>query len=134
MTRWALLAASLAASGAVAAAAEAAGAPPDLAPSLVQTALGLAFIVALIYGVSWLLRRTQPGGRAHALLKVVASLSVGQRERVVIVECADQWLVVGVAAGGLRTLHTMPKGEAPAPAVATSFATLLAAARRGKPQ
>ncbi|MFO1413500.1 MAG: flagellar biosynthetic protein FliO [Burkholderiales bacterium] len=126
----------LAACGRAAAAGEAAPAPAplDLAPSLVQMTLGLAFVVALIYAATWLLRRAQPGCRGSSLLKVVASLSVGQRERVVIVECGDQWLVVGVATGGLSTLHTMPKGELPVPAAANSFAGLLAAARGSRPK
>jgi flagellar protein FliO/FliZ len=118
--------------GSAAAAGEAAPAPMDLAPSLVQMTLGLAFVVALIYAATWLLRRVQPGGRTSSLLKIVGSLSVGQRERVVVIECGDQWLVVGVATGGLRTLHAMPKGELPAPAGAPSFAGLLAAARGSK--
>jgi flagellar protein FliO/FliZ len=33
---------------------------------------------------------------------------VGQRERVVVVEIGDDWLVLGVAAGQVRALHTLP--------------------------
>ena len=132
----AALALALLAAAGRAAGAGAADAPPpvDLAPSLVQMTLGLALVIALIYAIMWLLRRAQPGGRQGSLLKVVSSVSVGQRERIVVVECADQWLVVGVAAGGLATLHRMDKGELPKPAAAPSFARLLDAARGGKPK
>ena len=33
---------------------------------------------------------------------------VGQRERVVVVEIGNTWLVLGIAAGQVRALHTMP--------------------------
>jgi flagellar protein FliO/FliZ len=36
---------------------------------------------------------------------------VGPRERVVIVEVEDTWLVVGVAPGRVNALHQMPKGR-----------------------
>jgi len=38
---------------------------------------------------------------------------VGQRERVVVVEIGESWLVLGVAAGQVRALHTMPAGKLP---------------------
>jgi len=44
---------------------------------------------------------------------VVSSVMVGQRERVVVVEIGDAWLVLGVAAGQVRALHTMPAGKLP---------------------
>ena len=33
---------------------------------------------------------------------------VGQRERVVVVEVGGSWLVLGVAPGQVRALHTLP--------------------------
>jgi flagellar protein FliO/FliZ len=125
---------ALAAGGFAAGAAAADAAPVDLAPSLVQTAFGLAFVIALIYAGTWLLRRMQPGGQKNALVKVVASVSVGQRERVVLVEFADQWLLVGVATGGVTLIQQAPKGEMPPAAAAPTFARMLAAARGGKPK
>ena len=41
-------------------------------------------------------------------MKVVSSTSVGQRERVVVVEVAGQWLVLGVTPQNIHTLHTLP--------------------------
>ena len=43
-----------------------------------------------------------------------AAVAVGQRERIVLVEINDTWLVVGVAPGQVRTLHSMAKAELPA--------------------
>ena len=79
------------------------------AAGLVQAGFGLAVVVGLIFLFAWVVRRfgLQPSGNGR-LLKVVSSAMVGQRERVVVVEIGDAWLVLGVAAGQVRTLHTMP--------------------------
>ena len=78
--------------------------------SMLQTALGLAIVLAMVAGAAWLLKRlaAQPGGATGAI-KVVAGAAIGQRERVVLVEVGSTWLVVGVAPGHVSALHTMPK-------------------------
>jgi len=108
---------------------------PDLAPDgtgLVRATLGLALVLALIFAAGWVMRRIAParaGGTGP--VRVVGSQAVGTRERVVLLEVGDQWLVVGVAPGNVRGLATLPRGELPpAPASpATAFTTLLARAR-----
>jgi flagellar protein FliO/FliZ len=62
--------------------------------------------------VAWLVRRWMPRGAQVGLVKVVGAISVGPRERVVVVEVDDTWLVLGVGAGQVRQLHAMskPKG------------------------
>ena len=88
------------------------------AAGLLQAGLGLALVLALILLCGWAVRRfgLQPSG-GNRLLKVVSSVMVGQRERVVVVEIGDAWLVMGVAAGQVNALHTMAaqsRPEAPA--------------------
>ena len=76
---------------------------------LLQAGLGLMVVVALIFLCGWVARRfglQQTGG--NRMLKVISSVMVGTRERVVVVEIAGQWLVLGVAAGQVRALHNMP--------------------------
>ena len=91
------------------------------AAGLLQAAFGLAVIIGLIFLFAWTVRRfgLQPTGSGR-VLKVVSSAMVGQRERVVVVEIGDSWLVLGVAAGQVRALHTMPADKLPnaaAPAI-----------------
>ena len=90
------------------------------AAGLLQAGFGLALVVALIFLCGWAVRRfgLQPGG-GNRLLKVVSSVMVGQRERVVVLEIGDAWLVLGVAAGQVRTLHTMAAQERPESAAPT---------------
>lgn len=105
------------------------GAEPSLSAGLLQTTLGLALIVALVLGAAWFLRRVSPAvGGATGPLRIVAARAVGQRERVVVIEIDEQWLVLGVAPGSVNAIATLPKGSLPQPAAAPSFATLLARA------
>ncbi len=102
-------------------AADAARAPyvPPPAPvssgSVVQVIVSLLLVLAAVLVVAWLLKRINlPQQGQSNLLKVISGVAVGQRERVVLVEVNDTWLVVGVAPGQVRTLHTLPKGSLPA--------------------
>ncbi|WP_322025261.1 flagellar biosynthetic protein FliO [Burkholderia sp. BCC1977] len=94
------------------------------APSLgvgavLQTLVGLAVVIGLVFGCAWLARRFgfQPARRGGPL-KVVSSVGLGAKESATIVEIGDTWLVLGVAPGNVRLLHTLPAGSAAAPAPA----------------
>lgn len=80
------------------------------AGSLLQFALGLALVLGLIVAAGWFAKRFQIGTPASGLVKIVSGAAVGQRERVVVVEVGDTWMVLGVAPGRVNTLHTMPRG------------------------
>ncbi|MGY0620400.1 flagellar biosynthetic protein FliO [Lysobacter sp. A378] len=77
--------------------------------------LALLLVVALILGLAWLARR-MPGvgvaGAGNPALRVVGSLALGPRDRVVVVEIGQTQLLLGVGPGGTRTLHTL---DAPLP-------------------
>lgn len=77
---------------------------------------GLLLVLGLIVCIAWLLKRSglTPAMQASATAKTVGGVNVGNRERVVVVEIADQWIVVGVAPGRVNALATMPKQESPA--------------------
>lgn len=85
------------------------------ASGLLQAGFGMAVVVGLIFLCAWLARRfgLQRLGGGH-LVKVVSSASVGQRERVVVVEVANQWLVLGVTSSQVNMLHALPAQAQPA--------------------
>lgn len=73
-----------------------------------QMFFGLFVVVALIIGMAWFMRRMgSMSGMAAGNLKVLGGISVGQRERIVLVQAGDVQLLVGVAPGEIRTLHVM---------------------------
>jgi flagellar protein FliO/FliZ len=41
----------------------------------------------------------------------VGALSVGARERILVVEVGDQWIVVGASPGRMNALASMPRQE-----------------------
>ncbi|HVW65093.1 MAG TPA: flagellar biosynthetic protein FliO [Nitrosospira sp.] len=97
------------------AAGQATQAPPSATDGgMLQVMLGLGLVLAVMAGCAWLLRRFggMPRGGAGAI-RVIGGSAVGQRERVVLIEVNDTWLVVGVAPGHVTALHSMPKGENP---------------------
>lgn len=96
-------------------------APGPSAGSLVQTILALMLVLAMLAALAWVLKRYGPRGQAGAGgLRIVSAVSLGGRERVIVVEVGDQWIVVGASPGRVNALATMPRQEAPAaPANAT---------------
>jgi flagellar protein FliO/FliZ len=102
-------------------------------PSLLPLLLVLALVLALIPASLWLLKRLGAGSPAAAAgMKVVAQLALGPRERLVVVEAGERWLVLGVTASSINRVATLPRGTLPAAGapVAGGFAQLLSAARR----
>jgi len=47
-------------------------------------------------------------------MRILGGVSLGPRERIVLIEVGDAWLVIGIVPGQIRTLHTLPKGDAAA--------------------
>jgi flagellar protein FliO/FliZ len=87
--------------------------PGVSATTMLQTVLGLAVVIGVLFLAAYLLRKLN-GGRgfgSHGPLRVVGGLMLGARERIVLVEVGDTWLIVGLVPGQIRTLHTLPKGE-----------------------
>lgn len=82
------------------------------ATGLLQAASGLAVVLALIFLCAWAARRLGlQKYHTDRLVKVIASTSIGQRERVVVVEIGGTWLALGVTPGQIRSLHSMPAQE-----------------------
>ena len=83
------------------------------AGSLFQVFIVLVAVLLLIAATAWVAKRfgVMHGG-SSSLLQVISSVSVGTRERVVVLEVGESWLVVGVAPGSVNALMTLPKGDA----------------------
>ncbi len=78
--------------------------------ALAQALLALLLVLAALFAFLWLLRRLSPmQSGAQGAVRVVGGVMLGTRERLVIVEVADQWLLIGVGAGQVSHLHTMPR-------------------------
>lgn len=92
--------------------------------------ISMLFLVAVIVVLGWLYSRSRfVGSGGSNAINVVATRALGPKERLLIVEVADQQLLVGMTATAVQTLHVFDKPVAienpPAPA---GFANRLRAA------
>ncbi|WP_430433262.1 flagellar biosynthetic protein FliO [Methyloversatilis sp.] len=103
----------LASSGALHAAdATAPAAPTSGAGAVIQMLGALGVVLAALFAVLWLLRRISGGKLAGpAPIRTVGGIAVGSRERVLLLEIGEHWLVVGVAPGSVTGIATLPRGE-----------------------
>lgn len=90
------------------------GGEPLSVAGMLQMLTGLLLVLLLIFGAAWLVRRFgRLQGMAGDQLKVIGGLSIGQRERIMIVQAGATHLVIGVSPGGIRTLHVLDPAEIP---------------------
>lgn len=131
----ALPAVALAADEALPAVAKAPGEPLGVG-NLLQFTVSLLLVLAAIVATAWLLRRFgRLQASANGAMRVIGGLSVGPRERVILVQVGKQQLLLGVAPGRVQMLHVLDEpivteGEAGRRAP-DNFAERLAAALRG---
>lgn len=103
--------------------------PPGAAGAIGGTVFALLLVLGLIFALAWLARRLPnlAGGTGHPALRVIASLPLGARERVVVVDVGGTQLLLGVGASGTRTLHRLERPlPVPEPQRPSPFAQLLA--------
>ncbi len=88
----------------------AAPASPLSVGSVAQLTLSLAAIVAMIFAVSWIVKRLKLGTpRGRGDIAVIDQLALGPRERLVLVRVGDAQVLVGVGAGGVVGLSPLDK-------------------------
>lgn len=89
-------------------------APTPIFGSLLQVSLALILVIAAIAATAWLMRRFGPAHIAGGgVMRIVGGVMLSQRERLVLVEVGDTWLVIGVAPGHVQTVHSMPRPPQP---------------------
>lgn len=82
------------------------------APSPTMSVLKMVFGLVVVLGVmalfAWGAKRFLPGVASQpSVIRVVGGASVGSRERVVVLEVAGRWLVVGVASGQVTQIANL---------------------------
>jgi flagellar protein FliO/FliZ len=78
------------------------------AGSLVQVTLSLLLVLAAVFAAAWLVRRLKTFGRfGSGPIEVIADVSLGAKERAVLVQVGGKQLLLGVAPGRVSTLHVL---------------------------
>ncbi|HWU85063.1 MAG TPA: flagellar biosynthetic protein FliO [Rhodocyclaceae bacterium] len=105
---------ALAQTAKIAAAAPAPAPSASLGGSFVQMLFGLALVLGLLFAGVWLLKKLTGASKLNQnLLHVVGATPIGARERIVIVELGQTWLVLGVTPNSINTLAEMPRQALP---------------------
>ena len=73
-----------------------------------QIVLSLVLVLLIIFISAWLLRRYgRFPGVAEGNLKVLGALSVGQRERILLLQVGEDQVLVGVTSSRISRLHQL---------------------------
>lgn len=78
--------------------------------NLFQVLLGLGVVLIAVLLAAWVLKRLQPsswGGQGP--LRVLATLPIGAKERVLLIQVGEEQLLIGVTANQINNLHVLPK-------------------------
>jgi len=71
-----------------------------------QVMIGLLFVLACIYALAWIVKRMGQGGfLANNQMKIVSTLAVGTRERVVVLDVGGQQIMLGITPQNINKLH-----------------------------
>ncbi len=83
---------------------------PFASAYLLKLTIGLILVVVVIFLLAWMMRKmnlTQHG--KSGLIKIVAGLAVGSRDRIVLLQVGDEQLLLGLSPGRIEKLHTLQK-------------------------
>lgn len=92
-----------------------------------QILISLVLVLVIIFFAAWLLRRYgRFPGVADGNLKVLGALSVGQRERILLLQVGKDQVLVGVTSNKISRLHQLEEPiDAPSTELKTPFAKKL---------
>jgi len=83
--------------------------------SLVRTIVGLAIVLAVIWGITWILRQVKSGREGKAAgsgLVSMATLPLGSGRSLQLVRAGSDYVLVGVAERGVVPVHRYTEQEA----------------------
>ncbi|RMF95369.1 MAG: flagellar biosynthetic protein FliO [Gammaproteobacteria bacterium] len=88
----------------------------DLWGPALRMLLSLAAVLALLGGCAWLARRLRErGSLGGGLIEVVGGISLGGRDKVVLLQVGDEQVLVGISQAGMRPLHVLRRKRRPEP-------------------
>jgi flagellar protein FliO/FliZ len=82
---------------------------------LARTIVGLLVVIAVIYGITWVLRQLKASREDDAFgagLGNAATLPLGTGRALHLVRAGNEWLLLGVTDGGIAPLRTYTEAEA----------------------
>tara|TARA_R110002095_G_scaffold8809_6_gene14312 strand:+ start:93 stop:521 length:429 start_codon:yes stop_codon:yes gene_type:complete len=86
---------------------------PMSTANLAQWTVGLIFVLLMIIAIAWVAKRFAgfSGNRHTGQLKILSGISLGSREKALLIRAGQQYILLGVAPGRVENLHTFAAGE-----------------------
>jgi flagellar protein FliO/FliZ len=84
-------------------------------PSIVRTIVGLLVVIAVIWGLSWILRQVKSGRETRSAgdgLRSIATLPLGSNRSLHLVRAGADYLLVGSAEHGVAPIHRYTEQQA----------------------
>ncbi len=84
-------------------------------PSIVRTIVGLAIVIAVIWGLSWILRQVKAGrdpSVSSSGLASVSALTLGSGRSVHLVRAGNEYVLLGSAEHGVVPIHRYTEEQA----------------------
>lgn len=79
---------------------------PVNADGLIELVFGLLFVIIVIFTLAWAFKRFGSGGLGMGgVIKVLAAMSLGNRDRIALISVGSQQLLIGISPGRISTLH-----------------------------
>ncbi len=89
--------------------------PTSSGPSLVRTIVGLVIVIAVIWGLTWILRQVKSGRETRAVglaLASMATLPLGSGRTLHLVRAGSDYLLVGSAEHGIVPISRYTEQQA----------------------
>ena len=84
------------------------GSDPMSGGYLLQLIMGLIVVVICILVLAWVAKRVNGlQSSTDGMLKIIGGISMGSRERVVLLQVGEKQLLLGVSPGRINTLHVL---------------------------
>ena len=75
---------------------------------LFQLILGLIVVLICILALAWFAKRmNRLQSSTGGMLKIIGGISMGSRERIVLLQVGSEQLLIGVSPGRINTLHVL---------------------------
>jgi len=99
---------------------------------LFQLVIGLIVVILCIVALAWFAKRVNRlQASSGGVLKILGGMSMGTREKVVLLQVGSDQLLIGVSPGRINTLHVLETPlddtELSAPTTGTNFSEKLSA-------
>ena len=89
---------------------------PAASANLVQITLSLLLVVGVLIGFSALFKKFGLNRMMNSgpfPVKVIGAVSIGNNQRLMVIEVNDEWIVLGVTPQQITNIATMPRQETP---------------------